>query len=158
MPISISDTIDIRYRLQPADLGGNPRSVLVRAVTLQGVETLTPLVHFEGLARPLALDLNQRIQIAEIARSHLLVDWIGLPLVLRPERMKGLETIRLVGTAEQAGGAVPVTSTNWVKQRARRRRLTQVLVVLLLLIAAYLAIAYIETLPTLDSLKGLVVR
>ncbi len=52
MPISISDTIDVRYRLQPEDLGGKARPVFVRNVTLEGVEGLTPLVHFEGLARP----------------------------------------------------------------------------------------------------------
>lgn len=158
MPISLSDTIDVRYRLQAADLAGRPRPVLVRAVTLQGVETLTPLVHFEGMARPLALDLDQRIQIAEIARSHLLVDWIGLPLVLRPERAEGFETIRLVSTREQAGRVTPVASTNWINRRANRRRRMQVLVVVLLLVAAYAATTLVETMPALDSLKGLLGR
>lgn len=58
MPISLSDTIDIHYRLQPERLSGGTAPSVVRNITLEGVEALTPLVYFEGLARPLALDLD----------------------------------------------------------------------------------------------------
>lgn len=155
MPISLSDTIDIRYRLQPQDLGGRPRPVLVRNVTLEGIEVLTPLVHFEGLARPLALDLDQRMQIADIARSNLLVDWIGLPLVLRPERNRGFETIRLVSRGDHWARSLPPASSGWRRKPVNRRRIVQMVLITVLLIAAFAAVSLIETLPTLDSLQSI---
>jgi hypothetical protein len=158
MPISISDTIDIRYRLQPQDLGGQPRPVLVRNVTLEGVEMLTPLVHFEGLARPLALDLEQRMQIADIAHSNLLVDWIGLPLILRPERQGAFETIRLAPAQGRRARPLPLSSTGWARKPANRRRIMRVLLMTFLLAAAFAAVTYIETLGGLDQLPSLFSR
>ncbi len=155
MPVSISDAIDIRYRLQPQDLGGQARSVLVRNVTLEGIEHLTPLVHFEGLARPLALDLEQRMQIAEIAHSHLMVDWIGVPLILRPERQGAFETIQLVAAQQERTRPLALTSAGWVREPQLRRRVTQILLILLLLGVAYAAVTLIDSFSVLDELPSI---
>ena len=158
MPITLSDTIDIHYRLQPQDLGGQPRPVLVRNVTLEGLEALTPLVHFEGMARPLALDVEQRMQIAEIARSNLLVDWIGLPLILSPERNGAFDTIRLRSAQSQRARPLPLASSGWTTARHNRRRILHVLLITLLLIAAFYAVSLIDSMGALDQLPSIINR
>lgn len=105
--MSLSDAIDRRYRMMPGDLAGKPRQVIVRGVSVEGLEFVTPLVYFEGVGRPLALDPQQRIEMTSIARSTILADWIGSALVLEPVKDGGRERIRLRSTSEK-GGAPPI--------------------------------------------------
>lgn len=82
--MSFSSTVDYRYRLIAADLGGRPRTVMVTRVSYQGVENLQPMLHFEGIAKPLALDATQRLVVSQIARSTAVSDWVGLMMELHP--------------------------------------------------------------------------
>lgn len=140
--MSISDVIDRQYRLLPADLAGKPRRVIVRSVSVEGVESVTPLLYFEGVGRPLALDANQRIEMAHIARSTVLADWVGAALVLQPVRDHGSERIRLLpadgslhvpafAAAEEFDSATPKRSP-----LATLLRIAGALLVITLLLAA----------------------
>ena len=82
--MSFSSTVDHRYRFIAADLGGRSRTVMVTRVSYQGVENLQPMLHFEGIAKPLALDMTQRLVVSQIARSTAVSDWVGIMMELHP--------------------------------------------------------------------------
>jgi hypothetical protein len=149
----------VRYRLMPDDLGGKPRQVFVRSVTLQGVEELTPLVHFEGFGRPLALDLEQRMQMATIAHSAILSDWIGATLILQPDRLAGSETIQL-RTIEDGSSRVfgRLTRHDRRTPAPRTRSWLRLALIALLLAAAFAAASLVESAPSLDALLDLLGR
>lgn len=139
--MSRSEIIDRLYRLTPADLNGRPRQVVIKGVTLEGVEFTHPLLHFEGVARPMALDLTQRTDMAVIARSTLLADWIGISLVLRPIKTDGQEAIALQPIDVQETQA-PIA---WKPKRdAPTSSLRALFVMLALLLMAFAAVFIIE--------------
>ncbi len=156
--MSISDAVDTRYRLLPADLGGRARRVLVYRVSVEGVEQMTPLVHFEGVARPLALDGDQRSQMAQIAGSTLLADWVGVALVLRPERRNGQTAIALYGLETHKGWAARTVRIEGWRPRTLRlsptllRRVLRLLLLLALTGAFFAAASLLEQTPYLDAL------
>ena len=82
--MSFSSTVDHRYRFIAAHLGGRSRTVMVTRVSYQGVENLQPMLHFEGIAKPLALDMTQRLVVSQIARSTAVSDWVGIMMELHP--------------------------------------------------------------------------
>ena len=153
--MSQSEVIDRQYRLLPNDLAGKPRKVIVRGVTVEGVEFVTPLIHFEGVGRPLALDAAQRIEMARIARSTILADWVGASLVLQPVRDKGQERIRL-RTLEDAGRLEVRESSVPFEGAPPSRSVTQHLLRLMrvaLVVSLLLAIAWlVENSANLDTL------
>ena len=93
--MSFSATVDYRYRLIAADLGGRTRSVIVTRVSYQGVENLQPMLHFEGIGKPLALDPAQRLIVSQIARSTAVSDWVGLMMELHPVEYEGRAWIEI---------------------------------------------------------------
>ncbi len=77
--------VDRLYRLQPADLGGvnaRPRRATVRFVGTQGIERPAPVLHFQGIAKPLILDAANVTAMAALAGSPLQRDWLGKDVVL----------------------------------------------------------------------------
>ncbi len=137
--MSLSHKVDQDYRLVAADLGGRSRQVLVRQVGLEGLEAVAPLLFFEGVAHPLALDHDQRAEMSRIAHSFLLADWVGAALVLRPVHEGGRETIRLLDLRERAGPTnVPHSRLNEPSPSARFRIRVALLLLLLGLAAALL--------------------
>ena len=78
-----SRAVEERYRLQPADLNGS-LEVTVTNVTLQGLERLQPVLHFEGLSKWLTLDDIQSDEMARATGSAVFQDWMGRRLVLTP--------------------------------------------------------------------------
>jgi hypothetical protein len=80
-----SSVVDRFYRLQPADLGGidaPPRAAAVRHVSAQGIEQPQPLLHLEGLTKPLLLDAANVAALTRITASPLQRDWVGRAVVL----------------------------------------------------------------------------
>jgi hypothetical protein len=147
--------VDERYRLLPADLNGRPRQVMIKAVTFEGVEQFTPLLHFEGVARPLALDPAQRIDMAALAHSTLTADWVGVALVICPVRGDEGETIALL-PLDAGGRRAP--EPGWTPRRdvpGPRRSLRPVLLLLALLALAFAAAYLVENLDSLTNLFGL---
>lgn len=145
--------------MAPADLAGVARQVMVRQVGMQGLEELTPLIFFEGVARPLALDHDQRVAMSRIARSHLLADWVGAALVLRPVREQGRETIRLHDLEERRAVYSRLPLDGWqAAAPVAGRLLGRTLVVLLVVALAFAAVMLVESMPSLEGLTSLFSR
>ena len=96
--------------------------------------------------------------VEEIARSNLLVDWIGLPLILSPERNGAFDTIRLRSAQSQRARPLPLASSGWTTARHNRRRIVHVLLITLLLIAAFYAVSLIDSMGALDQLPSIINR
>ncbi len=157
--MSLSPIVDQRYRLAPADLAGRPRQVMVRQVGMQGLDELTPLLYFEGVARPLALDYDQRVAMSRIARSYRIADWVGAALVLRPTRTQGRDTILLYDLEERLLASNPPLRERWEAGRAPLQRLLgRGLVVLLIVALAFGAVWLVERLPDLTALGEIFAR
>ena len=155
--MSLSDVVDRRYRLNAAALEGRVRSAIVCSVSYEGVEDLRPLIRFEGLGRPLALDPVQRLDMARITHSTLLADWVGASVLLRPVRSDGHETIRLVGVEELE--RLP----RWVPPAPPRpslplRALLRILAVTFLIVAAFAAANFVERLPNFQALLDVLLK
>jgi hypothetical protein len=87
--MSISPIVDANYRLLPADLEGKPRQVVISNVTYQGIEEMSPVLHFVGQTKRLVLSAEQANRVIEIAGTPLFPQWIGTSLVLLPSTSKG---------------------------------------------------------------------
>ena len=157
--MSLSPVIDQRYRLAPADLAGRPRQVMVRQVGMEGLDELTPLLFFEGVARPLALDHDQRMAMSRIAHSHRTTDWVGAALVLRPTRSQGRDTILLFDLEERVAATNPPLRERWsAPQAGAQKLLGRSAVVLLLVALAFVAAWLVERIPDLTALGELFAR
>jgi hypothetical protein len=122
--------VDRLYRLQPADLGGmhaRPHSVVVRFVGSQGVERPVPVMHFEGVAKPLMLDAVNVAAIVRIAGSSLPRDWLRTEVVLAVVVEDGLPCIRLLAPGDPMLGALRRKSAAVERTRAFRLYLRQAL-------------------------------
>jgi hypothetical protein len=86
--MSISPLVDAGYRLQPADLEGASRQVVIANVTYQGVEEMTPVLHFAGQTKRLVLSPQHVEQVIKITGTTLFQQWIGATLVLQPRITK----------------------------------------------------------------------
>lgn len=104
--MSISYFVDEKYRLQPADLQGRPRRVVIANVTYQGLEDVRPVLHFAGQTKRLALDAEQTRQLIALTGSAQLTDWIGRTVVLQPPR-RGETAIRIVAPNSSARAMPP---------------------------------------------------
>lgn len=124
--MSISPTVDARYRLQPADLEGAPRRVIISNVTFQGLEEMTPVLHFEGQTKRLVLSADQVTQLVELTGTSLFHDWIGRAIVLSPLRGAGGREISITAPTRRAA-AMPV------EPRGERREWRMALTVVALL-------------------------
>lgn len=91
--MSISPVVDASYRLQPADLEGAPRQVVIANVTYQGIEEMTPVLHFEGQSKRLVLSPEQTGKLIEITGTALFRQWVGTAIILKPQTTKGDSTI-----------------------------------------------------------------
>jgi hypothetical protein len=83
--MSISPIVDAGYRLQPADLEGAARQVVIANVTYQGVEEMTPVLHFAGQSKRLVLSSQQVEEIIDITGTTLFQQWVGTAVVLQPK-------------------------------------------------------------------------
>ena len=55
----------------PADLGGRPRRVIIANVTYQGIEEMTPVLHFAGQPKRLALTRPMAQQLTAATGTSL---------------------------------------------------------------------------------------
>jgi hypothetical protein len=136
--MSRAPVVDERYSLQPGDLAGNVRRVVIQNVSYQGVEELTPVLHFAQAAlRPLPLDVAQRSELIRLSHSALSSDWIGSLVELRVTQHNGQP--RIVLTTPNAPNRVrdqldQLRSIPW----PRLRSFLLLLLLAVMLIALYL--------------------
>ena len=84
-PMSRSQIVDQRYRLQSIDLQGVPVQVVITAVSFQGLEELAPVLHLaNGSFKRLALAPEQREALIRVTQSTLCTDWVGCQIALYP--------------------------------------------------------------------------
>lgn len=140
--------------MRAADLAGKALPTVVRSIAYEGIEEITPLIYFEGLGRPLALDFDQRGDFSRIARSTILADWVGLAVVLRPEKIEGGETIRVYSFDEEPQVSLAASGRARRSKPRARRPLVSVLLVLLIVALALAAASAVESMPNLLSFFG----
>ncbi|MCB0104956.1 MAG: hypothetical protein KDE53_03590 [Caldilineaceae bacterium] len=81
--MSLSPTIDSRYRLTPRDLGRRDHLVTIQNVSWQGVETLTLLLHLrEFPTKRLVLDAIQQQELIHIVGTYHTTEWIGRQILI----------------------------------------------------------------------------
>ena len=84
--MSLSETIDEKYRISVADLGGRAQRLVIANVSYQGVEEMHPVLHFEGLTKRLVLTSSQCYDMIRLTHTAIPSDWIGETIILRPGR------------------------------------------------------------------------
>ncbi len=87
--MSISETIDEKYRLHVDDLSGRDRQLIVSNVSYQGIEEMRPVLHFEGLTKRLVLTRDQGFEMVRLTHTPVPSDWIGQTVLLSPAPMGG---------------------------------------------------------------------
>ncbi len=142
-----SEIMATAYRLQPDDLPNGFYTGKIHAITTQGVETVTPLVHLEGLARPLALDAEDVATLVRMSGSPFTSEWIGRTVEARAVRIDGQRVVRLY-----APGAATLPIDRPAAPAPRRRGLRTVVGFLLILVLALLAVYLVEQGPALWTL------
>lgn len=94
--MSRARVVDQRYRLQAKDLGNTPVVVKICNVSYQGLEQLTPLLHFDGYpGKVLAPDQQQCRDLIRLTHSALCNEWIGHTVLLRPAQQEGATTLMI---------------------------------------------------------------
>lgn len=149
--MSISPIVDANYRLQPPDLEGAARQVVISNVTVQGVERMTPVLHFEGQTKRLVLDTEQVAQLVEITGTSLFAQWIGVSIILQPPRGKRDSQILIKAVTDKARGQpMPV----YVPEDRRGWRVSLIVVGFLLMASlAYAALNFTPILMALQQLR-----
>ena len=100
--MSFSETVDEKYRISAVDLNGREHRLRVSNVSYQGLENLSPVLHFDGITKRLVLDRTQYRQMIIHTREAVPEDWIGASVVLRPTEMGG-ETTVVIGSPHGLG-------------------------------------------------------
>jgi hypothetical protein len=143
--------VDRLYRLQPADLGGvhaRPRPATVRFVSAQGIERPAPVIHFQGMAKPLVLDAANVSAMANLAGSPLQRDWLGLEVVLAVVVEGDTPRIRLLAPGDPALAGLHRKSVQAERTKAlhlyTRQALRAAVLFLGLIAASYTAIYLID--------------
>ena len=152
--MSISDAVDRRYRLSAPDLDGQMRPATICSVGYEGVEDPRPLLRFEGMGRPLALDFDQRLDMARITHSTLIADWVGTSVVLQPVRTEGRETIRLKGI-EELRSFIPMPRRRPGRSGTRVRSAWRLAAIILIVVMAMAAVNAVEQGGDLSLLTNL---
>lgn len=140
--MSISPVVDANYRLHPTDLDGAPRRVIIANVTYQGIEEMTPVLHFVGQTKRLVLSAEQVEQVIAITGTLLYSRWVGTPLILSPDTVGQATTISIQPVSGRRGQPMPVQ----LSEDRRGWILALTVVSILLLISATFAILNLETL------------
>lgn len=147
--IQAQPVVDRLYRLQPPDLGGvhaRPRRATVRFVGTQGIERPYPVLHFQGIAKPLVLDSNNVTAMAALAGSPLQRDWLGKDVVVAVVVESGTPAIRLFAPGDPALAGLQRRSVQAERARARSlyfRQAVRAAAVFLVLIAAAAAVVFV---------------
>lgn len=150
--MSISPIVDAGYRLHPVDLQGIARQVVIANVTYQGVESMTPVLHFVGQSKRLVLTPEQVAQMVEITGTPLFPQWIGIGVILQPRKITGQTFIQIKAiTPKQRGQPMPV----YVHEDKRGWRFALIVVGSLLAASSlYVAINLTSLLTAIQELRA----
>ncbi|MFN8464101.1 MAG: hypothetical protein U0X20_01060 [Caldilineaceae bacterium] len=154
--VQTQPVVDRLYRLQPADLGGvnaRPRRATVRFVGTQGIELPAPVLHFQGIAKPLVLDAVNVTSMAALAGSPLQRDWLGKDVVLGVVVEDNTPVVRLFAAGDPVVAGLQRKSVQAERARTRslyfRKAMRAAVVFLVLIVAAYGVVLVINNWTTL---------
>jgi hypothetical protein len=82
--MSLSEIVDANYRIHVEDLHGQEREWRISNVSFQGVEEMTPVLHFEEMTKRLVLDQELSLQMIELARTAIPEEWLGAKIRIAP--------------------------------------------------------------------------
>jgi len=82
--MSLSEIVDANYRIHVEDLQGREREWRISNVSFQGVEEMTPVLHFEGMTKRLVLDQELSLQMIELTRTAIPDEWMGAKIRIAP--------------------------------------------------------------------------
>jgi hypothetical protein len=99
--MSHSEIVDEGYRLRVSDLNGESIRVQIVNVSYQGLEQMTPVLHFAGQTRRLHLTQSQSRSLIEITGSATPSNWIGCTVELFPTHVGGVWSIEVVGPGQR---------------------------------------------------------
>jgi hypothetical protein len=142
--MSISPTVDDHYRLQPADLAHAPRRLVISNVSYQGLEAMTPVLHFEGQSKRLVLSAQQVSQLVELTGTSLFQQWRGRTIVLVPPKKPQDQEIRI--TAAHAGQKAQPMPDDLHTDRREWRMALIIVGLIALSSAAYTAVIHFDLL------------
>lgn len=127
------EIIDQAYRLHAQDLMGAPRRMTITNVSLQGLEEMTPTLHFDGQTKRLALTRTQSSELIRVTGTSVLQQWIGLTIVLEPASTPDGPTIRI---STPSGAHRTLRPTKPLDDEGRAWRRTMIAVATLLVLSA----------------------
>lgn len=113
--MSLSETIDEKYRISVADLGGRAQRLVIANVSYQGVEEMHPVLHFEGLTKRLVLTSSQCYDMIRLTHTAIPSDWIGETIILRPGRSGAPVGATLVVARSSVVARSLVGSRSWAR-------------------------------------------
>ena len=140
--MTLSAVVEQRYRLQPQDLGGQSVTVTVSNVSLQGLERLQPVLHFQHIDKRMVLDDVQSDAMALITGQAILESWIGSRVTLTPAFEDQAETIAISRASGESDEAVSLPGDEEGRTGVSWR---QPLLLVLLLILAFAGVFFIES-------------
>lgn len=130
--------VEDRYRLRAHDLVDGAVEATIVNVTVEGLETLRPLLHFDRVHKPLALDPGTANDLARVTGSAIFEDWIGETVKLAPD--DGPSGLQVAILAPNSPAPVTAQPSHHVQEqrRQRARSLMVIFVVVLIFLAVYL--------------------
>ena len=144
--------IQTRYRLQPQDLAGRRMDVTITNVTIEGLESLTPVLHFDGIEKPMALHPGDANDMARITHSAVLHEWIGQTVSIASIDTGNGPRLAIFSPEQQMLDQ-PLSRSPQVESRLRQWR--TVLYALLLLLIVLFVFLYENAPDNLDWLQSL---
>jgi hypothetical protein len=106
------EIVDENYRLQVNDLFGEVREVAISNVSYQGLEELTPVLHFHGGHKRMVLSAIQVRDLIILTGTPLPEQWIGYRLFLTPLTIGDEQQIAIRAATKR-----PLLSRLWRQSR-----------------------------------------
>lgn len=98
--MSQPEPAEIGYRLQPADVVDRVQTFTISAVSVEGLESMQPVAHFQETRKKLLLSPEHCRSLILLTGSSLFHDWVGTRIRITAARAGGYATIRILPEPE----------------------------------------------------------
>lgn len=149
---SVAPVVQRRYRLRPEDLVEGPVEATIVNISMEGLETLRPVLHFDSVAKPLVLTPGTANQLARVSGTAIMDEWIGLRIKLASTDSDDGLKLNILSPTEDVVKPLHITRPS---REARRQRARTFLIALLLLLI-FLAVFLLEDAALTTSILELI--
>ncbi len=138
--------------MQPDDLAGERVEATITNVTIEGLESLAPVLHFDRIAKPMNLTPGDADDLAHITQSAVMEEWIGQTISIAPiETDDGVRLAIFPTTLRTL--TEPIARPPHIESRLRQwRSILYALLVLLIMLFVFLFENASDTMTWLQSL------